>query len=184
MADDMLHLSPDSFPEVFHDLVWHLLASTRIMLLKLPAFIEAASNPELVAILGDCVAPATRHAAALETILSGLDRPALLHTAELETLLGNAARELSGMSSGKTRDLGVTNVVQTAMHMAIPSCELALSLAAVLGYPQHATALTRLREDIAATDARMQVVMRTQVAAHRVAKGTSSAATSDLNAVP
>jgi ferritin-like metal-binding protein YciE len=181
MADDVSR-PPDSFPEIYLDLLWNLAASTRIMRLKLPALIAEASNPELVAILGDCMALTGHHDAAINAIVSRIDRPARFHAAELETLLGTADRELSGWSRGEARDLAITSVVRTSVHMAIPTCELAASLAAVLGHQHHVAALTRLREDIAVTDSRLQAVIRTQVTAHRLARATSRAAESDLNA--
>jgi len=181
MADDTSRPA-DSFPEIYHDLLWNLAASTRIMRLKFPALIVGASNPELVAILGDCMALTGQHDAALNAIVSHIDRPARSHAAELETLVGTADRELSGWSRGEARDLAITIVVRTAVYMAIPPCELATSLAAALGYPHHVAVLRRLREDIAATDSRLQLLIRTQVTAHRVARPASGAAESDLPA--
>ena len=181
MADDVSR-PPDSFPEIYFDLLWNLAASTRIMRLKLPALIAEASNPELVTILGDCMALAGHHDAAINAIVSRIDRPARFHAAELETLLGTADRELSGWSRGEARDLAITNVVRTAVHMAIPTSDLAASLAPVLDYRQHVAALSRLREDIAVTDSRLQAVIRTQVTAHHLERATLRAAESDLNA--
>ncbi len=181
MADDVSH-PPDTFPEIYLALLGHLAASTRIMRLKLPALIAAASNPELVAILGDCMALTTYNDAALNAIVSRIDRPARSQAAELETLLGTADRELNGWSRGEARDLAITLVVRTAVHTAIPTCELATSLAGVLGYRNHVAVLSRLREDVAATDSRLQLVIRTQVTAHRLARSASGAAESDLNA--
>jgi hypothetical protein len=181
MADDVSRPPESSFAEIYLDLLWNLAASTRIMRLKLPTLIAGASNPELVTILGDCLALAGHHDAALNGIVSRIDRPARLHAAELETLLGTADRELSGWSRGEARDLAVTNVVRTAVYMAIPTCELATSLAAALGYRHHVTALSGLRQDIAMTDSRLQAVIRTQVTAHRLAPVTSRVAESDLN---
>ena len=180
MADDVSRL-PVSFPEIYLDLVWNLAASTRIMRLKLPALMTGASNPELVAILGDCLALAGHHDAGLNGIVSRIDRPARVHAAELETLLGTADRELSGGSRGEARDLAISTVVRTAVYMAIPTCELATSLAVVLGYRHHVAALSRLREDIAVTDSRLQLVIRTQVTAYRHTRATAGAAESDLN---
>jgi hypothetical protein len=181
MADDVSR-PPGSFPEIYLDLAWNLAASTRIMHLKLPALIAAASDPELVAILGDCMALTGHHDGALNSIVSRIDRPARFHAAELETLLGTSERELSGWPRGDARDLAITNVVRSAVYMAIPTCELAANLATLLEYRHDVAALSRLREDIAVTDSRLQAVIRTQLAAHRLARATSGAVKSDLNA--
>jgi hypothetical protein len=180
MADDVSR-PPDSFPEIYLDLLWNLAASTRIMRLKLPSLIAAASNPELVAILGDCLALTGHHEAALNAIVSHIDRPARLHAAELETLLGTADRELNGWSRGEARDLATTNVVRTAVYMATPTCELAMSLAKLFGNRHQVAALTRLREDITLTDSRLHAALRTQVTAHPAAGAASGTAESDLN---
>lgn len=174
MADDVSRPS-DSFPEIYLGLLWNLAASSRIMRLKLPALITEASHPELITVLGDCLASAGHHAAALDAIVSRIDRPARFHAAELETLLGTADRELSGWSRGEARDLALANLVRTAVSMAIPACELATSLAPVLGYQHDVPALSRLREDIASIDSGLQAVIRTQVSAHRPARAISSA---------
>jgi Domain of unknown function (DUF892) len=181
MADDTSR-PLDSFPEIYLDLLWNLAASTRIMRLKLPALIAEASNPELIAILGDCLALTGHHDPALNGIVSHIDRPARFHAAELETLLGTSDRELSGWSRGEARDLAITHVVRTAVYMAIPTCDLATSLASMLGYRHHVAVLSRLREDIAVTDSRLQAVTRTQITAHRPARATSGIKESDLNA--
>jgi hypothetical protein len=181
MADDVSP-APGSFPEIYLDLLWNLAASTRIMRLKLPAFIAGASNPELIAILGDCLALAGHHDAALNGIVSGIDQPARFHAAELETLPGTAERAHSTRPRGEARDLAIATVVRTAVYMAIPACELATRLAAVLGYRHHVAVLTRLREDISVTDSRLEALIRTQVTAHQLARATSRAAGSDLNA--
>jgi len=179
MADDVSR-PPDSFPEIYLDLLWNLAASTRIMRLKFPKLIAGASNPELVAILGDCLALTGHHDGALNAIVSSIDRPARLHAAELETLLGTAEGELGGWSRGEARDLAITNLVRTAVYMAIPTCDLAMSLGAVLGYRHHVAALSRLREDITVTDSRLQLVIRTQVTAHRLTRATAGAAEQDF----
>jgi ferritin-like metal-binding protein YciE len=184
VADDVSHPPPDSFPEFYFDLLWNLAASARIMRLKLPGFITAASNPELATLLGDCLAMTSRHGDALEAIVSRLDRPARLHAAELESLLGTAAREFGDWPPGQLRDLALTAVLRGAVYMVIPACELAISLAARLGYDHHVATLTRLREDTAATDSRLQLAIQTQVAAARVAPATSTATKSDLLSAP
>ena len=181
VADDLHHPPPDSFPEFYFGLVSNLAGSCSIMTLKLPDFIKAATNPEIVALFGDCLALTSQHHAALEAIVSRLDRPAPFHAAELESLLGTAGRELGDWPPGPVRDLALTAVVRAALYIAIPACELAKSLAALLGYDRDVPTLTRLREDIAATDARLQLAIRTQLAAPQVARARSTTATSDLN---
>jgi hypothetical protein len=181
MADD-LSRPPGAFPEIYLDLLWNLAASTRIMRLKLPALIAGSSDPELIVILGDCLALAGHHDAALNGIVSRIDQPARFHAAELETLLGTAERELSGWSRGEARDLAITNVVRTAVYMAIPTCELATSIAEAVGYRHHVTALSRLHADIALTDSRLQQVIRAQLTAHPLARAESMGPESDLNA--
>ena len=115
---DPLHPPPDSFPELYFDLAWNLAASTRIMLLKLPSFVAAVSNPELVALLGDSLALTNLHNAALEAIVASLDRPARLHAAELESLLGTAGREFGAWPRGEVRDLALTSVIRAAINSA------------------------------------------------------------------
>jgi hypothetical protein len=183
-ADGLRQPPPDSFPEFYFDLVWNLAASARIMRLKLPAFIAAASSPGLVTLLGDCLALTGHDNAALEAIVSRLDRPARLHAAELESLLGTAGREFGDWPPGQVRDLGLTGVLRAAVYMVIPTCDLAISLAARLGYDHHVATLTRLREHIAATDSRLQLAIQTQIAAPEVARPRSETAESDLASSP
>ena len=180
-ADDLRDPPPDAFPEFYFDLVWSLAASARIMSVKLPSFVSAASSPELVTLLDDCLALTNHHNDALEGIVARLDRPARVHAAELESLLGTAAREFGGWPRGEVRDLALTGVLRSAVYMVIPTCELAISLATRLGYDHHVAALTRLREDIAATDSRLQLSIQTQIAAPEVAPATSVTPESDLD---
>ncbi len=181
LADDLHHSPPDSFPELYYDLLWNLAASTRIMRLKLPGFITGASSPDLVTLFGDCLALTSHHEAALDAIVSRLDRPAHLHAAELESLLGTGAREFGAWPLGDVRDLALTSTMRAAVYMATPACELAISLAARLGYDHHLPTLTRLREDIAATDSRLQLAIQTQVAAPRVTRPRSPTARDDVD---
>jgi hypothetical protein len=150
--------SPESLPEFYLDLVGNLAASSRIMVLKLPAFATAATDGELVGIVGQCLTLSIGHRDALEAIVSHLDRPPRLHAAELEDLLGTGAREMSGWRPGTIRDLGLAGLLRTALHLAFPSYELARSLAAELGYESQDHTLSRLRHEVGSIDSHLQRV--------------------------
>jgi hypothetical protein len=113
------------------------------------------------------------HHDALEAIVLRFDRPARLHAAELETLLGTGAREISYWPAGETRDLALASILRSALYQAIPTCELAASLAGAFGQSGHVAELNRLREDIAATDAQLERMISARIAAHRLGSSAS-----------
>ena len=98
-------------------------------------------------------------------IVSQLDRPALVHAAELEDLLGTRARQLAG-SSGSVLDIALANELRTALHLTIPSYELAKRLAAQLGYESQARALDRFHDDLFAVDTHLRDLLQRLLARH------------------
>ncbi len=148
MPNEMREQSLASVPELYLDLLWNIDASTRIMLAKLPTMASIASDPELATLLRDCFGLASHRHGELETILARFNQPARVHAAELETLIGNATRRLSGWAPGEAKDIALTVVVRTAIHMAIPACEIAMNLAAAVGYETQIETLAGLRQDL------------------------------------
>jgi hypothetical protein len=97
-------------------------------------------------------------------------------------LLGTAARLTGGWQSGRARDIALALVLRTAIHLGIPSCELAMSLAAVVGYPAHHDTLSMLRSDFTALDARLRVVIHSLVLDGTVSPSTIVAEAEDTDA--
>jgi ferritin-like metal-binding protein YciE len=166
MADVGLDPTVDSLSELYQDLLWNLAASARVMRLKLPDFASAASDPELLALIGDALRRSAEVTGALEAIASRADRPARVHAAELETALSTAARETAGWQAGKARDIALTSVMQTALHLEIPSCDLAMSLAPVVGHATHGHTLNQMWDNICTLDSRLRGIMQSLVGTH------------------
>src|SRR6185312_4015271 len=166
MADDAVSSTLNSLPDLYVDLLWNLETSGRIMLIEFPRLASAAADPELATALRDCLGMASHHTDALATLLSHFSQPARAHPADLEALLGSAARRFEDLPAGNVRDLALCVVARTAVHLAIPASDLAMSLAVTVGYEEHIDRLRRLRHDIAASDARLELIARTRVAAH------------------
>jgi ferritin-like metal-binding protein YciE len=166
MPDEIREQSLDSVPELYVDLLWNIDASTRIMLAKLPTMASIASDADLATLLRDCFGLASHRHAELEAILSRFDQPARVHAAELETLIGNATRRISGWAPGEAKDIALMSVVRTAIHMAIPSCEIAMNLAAALGYETQVEPLASLRQDLLTRDAQFESIVRRLLDAH------------------
>jgi ferritin-like metal-binding protein YciE len=166
MKSTGLESSRESFPELYLDLVWNLAASSGIMRLKLPVFATAASDSELVAVIGACLTITIEHHDALEAIVSREDRPARVHAAELEDLLGTAARQFAGQSSGPVRDVAFASLLRTVLHLAIPSYELAATLAGELGYDSQDRTLGRFRDEIATVDSHLERITQRLVMRH------------------
>ena len=173
MADVALDPTAASLLELYRDLVWNLAASARTMRLKLPAFASAASDPDLLILIADVLRRATESASALEAIASRADRPARVHAAELEALLSTAGRETAGWASGKAHDVALAAVLRTALHLAIPSYEVAMSLAPVVGYAAHRRALSQLGAGLGALDSRLQEIVQSLLGT----QGTTEAST-------
>ena len=174
MADVGLDPTVDSLSELYQDVLWNLAASARVMRLKLPDFASAASDPEVLALIGDALRRSAEVAGALEAIAARADRPARVHAAELETALSTAARETAGWQPGKARDIALTSVMRTALHLEIPSCDLAMSLAPAVGHATHRHTLTQMWDNICTLDSRLRGIMQSLVGTH----GTSEAPTS------
>lgn len=182
MADLTVGSSVDALRELYQDLVWNLAASSRTMRLKLSAFTSLASDLDLVATFAEALRLSAEHADALQALASRTDRPARVHAAELESLLGTAARLTGDWQSGRARDVALALVLRTATHLAIPSCELAMSLAAVVGYPAHRDTLSMLRSDLTALDARLRIVLHSLVLGGTVSPSTIVAEAEDTDA--
>ena len=185
MTDATGRQSPDSFSALYVDVVWNLAVSNRIMRLKLPNFATAASDPGLVGLVGEVLALATRHREALEAIVTHVDRPAPTHAVELETLLGTAAQQTAGWPPGRARDLAYAVVIRRALHLGIPSYELARNLAVEVGYTMQEQALRRFRDDVLDVDDQLQRLMQGLVTGHRDARTDATPAiTSDVRDAP
>lgn len=182
MADLTVGSSVDSLRELYQDVVWNLAASSRTMRLKLSAFTSLASDLELVAIFAEALRLSAQHADAVQALAARTDRPAPVHAAELESLLGTAARLTADWQSGRARDIALALVLRTAIHLAIPSCELAMSLAAVVGYPAHHDTLTMLRSDLTRLDPRLRVIIHSLVLGGTVSPSTIVAEAEDADA--
>jgi ferritin-like metal-binding protein YciE len=166
MSDDTRDTSLDSLPELYHDMLWNIDASARIMLAKLPGMASIASDADLATLLRDYFGLVSHHHAALESILARFGQPARVHAAELEALVGNATRWLAERPSGEAKDVGLCAVVRTAINMVIPACEIAMNLAATVGYETQIETLASLRQDLLSSDARLVSIVRGLLDAH------------------
>jgi len=166
MPDDASETGRYSLSDLYVDVLWNADVSARIMLVKLPALADVASDPELVTLLHDCLGIASHHHTALENVLAHFGEPARVHNPEMETLIGHASQRLSEWVPGDTKDLALCAVVRTALHMAIPQIELAMNLAGALGYDAHIEPLASLLHDILLTDAKLVTVVRGRLDAH------------------
>jgi ferritin-like metal-binding protein YciE len=153
-------------PELYLDMLWNIDASTRIMIARLPMMASAASDSDLATLLRDSLGAASHHHAELETVLARLNRPARVHAEEIETLVGNATRQLSEWESGEPKDIALCAVMRAAIHTTLPVCEIAMNLAAVLGYETQIEALASLRQDLLSKDEDLVSIYRGLLDAH------------------
>ena len=61
MPDDASETGRYSLSDLYVDVLWNADVSARIMLVKLPALADVASDPELVTLLHDCLGIASHH---------------------------------------------------------------------------------------------------------------------------
>jgi len=168
MSDETRETPLGSLPELYFDMLWNIDASTRIMIARLPTMASDASDGDLATLLRDCLGSSSHHHAELETILARFDKPARVHAAELETLVGTATQQLSEWEPGEPKDVALCAVVRTAIHTTLPVCEIAMNLAAVLGYDTQIEALASLRQDLLSKDATLVSICRGLIDAHSV----------------
>ena len=72
-------------------------------------------------------------------------------------------------------------VVRTAIHMAIPACEVAMHLAATLGYDAHVRTLEDLRAELSETDAQLQSNLLKHLPAKRQPSEWTRTAPAEMN---
>jgi Domain of unknown function (DUF892) len=173
MADMALYPPVESLSQLYLDVLWNLASKATMLRVKLPAFASAASDPELVALLGDALGRSTEAANTLEATASRFERPGRMHAAELETLLGTVATEIAGWHAGKPRDVALTSVLRSAIHLSIPACELCISLAPVVGYPAHERVFARILNDVTTLDGRLRAIIYSLLGTHATTQSRS-----------
>ena len=180
MPNDTTEKMLESLPQLYLDLLWNIDASARIMLTKLPVMADHATDVDLTTLLRDSIGVVSHHQFTLQNILKRFDQPARVHAAELETLVGHAAG-LADWPAGEVRDVALSDVVRTVIHMAIPPCEIAMNIAGALGYETQIEALASFHHDLLNTDGRLIGIVRGLLDAHTRWTGTHIAAGSPRN---
>jgi ferritin-like metal-binding protein YciE len=166
MPDDTMEQAVDSLPQLYLDLLWGIDAASSIMLIKLPKLAAAAADPELTTVLRDGFASANHHHLQLESILRRFDQPSRVHAAALETLLATAADHLHDSPTGRVKDVGISSLARTVIHMALPGCEIAMNVAGTLGYETQVESLASLHQDLVSMDAKLVAIVRESLDAH------------------
>ena len=167
MPDDLAE-EHRSFPDLYVDVLWNLHAGARVLLATLPVMVERIADRELATVLRDLWGQASHAEEHLMTVLSHFDGPARMHAAEMETLIGVAMRRFGGWPRGDVHDVAASTVVRSAIHMAIPGCEMAIVLAKTIGSPEHVGGLEALRSQMQATDDNLRRLSEQRVTKPRV----------------
>jgi ferritin-like metal-binding protein YciE len=152
MPDDDLAEEHRSFPDLYVDVLWNLRAGARVLTATLPLVVERIAYHEIATVLRDLWGQASHAEEQLSTVLSHFGGPARMHAAEMETLIGVAMRRFGNWPRGDAHDVAASMVLRSAIHTAIPGCELAIALAKAIGFPQHVRGLEALRAQMQTTD--------------------------------
>lgn len=156
----------DSLLQLYVDVLWNLTASAQMVRVRLPAFAGKSSDPELLASIAEALRVCAEAGNALEEIASRFQQPARRHAAELEELLVSVATATSGWHAGSAEDLALTGLLRKAIHLGMPSCDLVMNLAPVVGYPAHAKVLAKVYDEITALDEQLRAVMHSLLGTH------------------